>query len=57
MVRHRCNILCIGNQSVVFFVDLVELKVLLISLNAPISGGIVNNDSFVVRVVLHKDGI
>lgn len=57
MVRQSCNFLFIRNQSVVFFVDLIELKVFPVNLKATIGGGIVNDDSFVVGIILRKDRI
>ena len=57
MIGQSCNFVGIGYQSVVLFVDLVELKIFYVSLNASVSGGIINYDSFVVTVVLHENRI
>lgn len=57
VIWESCNFLCSRNQSVVSFIDPIELQVFFVYLNAPISGGIVNDDNFVVTIVLHKDGI
>lgn len=57
MVSHWIGSLLIGNESVVLFIDLIEFKVFYVGLKGKVVRGIVNYDSFVVAVVLHKDGI
>lgn len=57
MVGQSCDFLRIWYQSIVLFVDLVELQILFVNLNASVSRTVINDDGLEVGIVLHENGM